>query len=246
MSRPALLILPDARAVARRAAAILAEAADAGETIGLAAGATMAPVYDAAVEAASERPALFSRSRFFSLDELAGLGRGHPASFSAFLWSRFLDPAGADPARVRLPRGDAPDPEAEAAAYEAGIADAGGIGLQLLGIGRNGHIAFNEPGSSAASRTRPVRLAEETVDSLRPAFPTGQAPPGRGITMGVATILEARRILLVATGAAKADAVAAALDGPVTPACPASFLRLHADATFLCDAAAAARLAAQG
>ena len=246
MKGPALVVLPDAQAVARRAAGILAAAGEAGETIGLAAGATMAPVYEAGVAAARERPALFARSRFFSLDELAGLGPDHSASFVAFLRSRFLDPAGVDPARVRLPRGDAPDAEAEAEAYEAEIAAAGGIDLQLLGIGRNGHIAFNEPGSGAGTRTRTVRLAAGTVDSLRTAFPPGEVPPDRGITMGVATILQSRRILLIATGTAKADAVAAALEGPVAPACPASFLRLHGDATFLCDAAAAAGLTAQG
>ena len=233
-----LEILPVADDVAAVAACLMAEAAAVGETIGLAAGATMEPVYGEACALAARRPGLFAATGFFSLDELGGLPPDHPACFARFLHSRFLDPVGADPARVRLPRGEA----ADAAPYEAAIAAAGGIGLQLLGIGRNGHIAFNEPGSDADTRTRLVLLDPETRQALSPLFPPGEAPPARGLTMGVGTILEARRLLLVALGEAKAPAVAAALEGPVGPACPASFLRRHPDAVLLCDEAAASRL----
>ena len=198
----------------------------------------MAPVYAAALALAAARPGLFASSRFFSLDELGGLAPDHPASFAHFLRTRFLGPAGAAPARIRLPRGDA----ADATPYEADIAAAGGIGLQVLGIGRNGHIAFNEPGSDAGTRTRFVRLAPETRQALAAAFPPGEVPPAHGLTMGVRTILESRRILLVALGESKAPAVAAALNDTVGPACPASFLRRHRDAFLLCDEAAASRL----
>ena len=147
--------------------------------------------------------------------------------------------------RARIPDGMAGDIAAEAARYEALIAAAGGIDLLLLGIGANGHIGFNEPGSDFESRTREIRLDETTRLANARNCPYPASVPERAITMGIATILEARSILLIATGPEKAAAVAAAIDGPIAPACPASALRLHDNVHILCDEAAAAAIANQ-
>jgi glucosamine-6-phosphate deaminase len=144
--------------------------------------------------------------------------------------------------RGHLPRGDAAEPEAEARDYEARIAAAGGIDLQLLGIGRNGHLAFNEPTSSLASRTRIKTLTEATRRANAPAFAPDPVPR-RAITMGIATILDARACVLLATGEAKAAAVARMVEGPLGADCPATALQMHRAATVVLDGAAAARLA---
>jgi glucosamine-6-phosphate deaminase len=146
-----------------------------------------------------------------------------------------------EPRRTHIPDGTARDIAAEAARYEARIQAAGGIDLQLLGIGANGHIGFNEPGSDFSSRTREVELDEATRLDNAGHFPD-RAVPERAITMGIATILEARRIVLLATGKEKAAAIAAAIEGPLTTDCPASALRLHREVHVICDEAAAARL----
>jgi glucosamine-6-phosphate deaminase len=140
--------------------------------------------------------------------------------------------------RAHLPRGNAPDPASEAARYEAAIAAAGGIGLQLLGIGRNGHLAFNEPTSSLGSRTRVKTLTEATRRANATAFAGGEVPRF-AITVGIATILSARTCLLVATGASKAPAVARMIEGPLGADCPATALQLHPRATIVLDRAAA-------
>lgn len=162
-------------------------------------------------------------------------------SQAAFRAGRAAQHIDADPAHCFMPDGLAEDLDVEAAAYELRIAAAGGIDLQILGLGRNGHIAYNEPASSHDSRTRAVSLAPETVALAAPAFAPGPAPR-RGLTMGVGTILEARRIILLASGADKAQAVANALAPPSRTACPASALQRHRDALFCLDAAATAQL----
>lgn len=139
------------------------------------------------------------------------------------------------PGHTHLPNGAASDWIAEAARYETAIQNAGGIGLQLLGIGRNGHIGFNEPGSPIESETRVVSLTAATRLANRGSFPAGQEVPHQAITMGIATILRARRIVLLATGRAKAEAVAAAWGGPRRPDCPASALQGHPATCFVCD-----------
>lgn len=236
-----VLILPDAAAAADRAAGIMAEAVAARPraVLGLATGETMRPVYAALVAMARAGRLDLSGVTTFNLDEYVGVARDHPASFHAFMRRALFDHVPV--AAAHLPRGDAPDPEAEAARYDAAIAAAGGIDLQLLGIGRNGHLAFNEPTSSLGSRTRLKTLTEATRRANAPAFaplPT----PRLAITMGIANILEARACLLLATGAAKAEAVAAAVEGPLGAHCPASVLQLHRTATVVLDRAAASAL----
>jgi glucosamine-6-phosphate deaminase len=147
----------------------------------------------------------------------------------------------ADPTRVYVPDGSAPDPEAECERYEAAIREAGGVDLCVLGIGRNGHIGFNEPGAPFNSRTRVVRLAESTRRVNAADF-EGNRAPERAITVGMATVFEAREVLLLASGANKAGAVAAAVEGDISETVPASMLRRHPNTTFLLDREAASSL----
>ena len=203
--------------------------------LGLATGNTMLGVYDHL--AARHREGLsLARATAFNLDEYVGLAPGHPAGFAAYMARHLGERTDLPASRMHLP-----DP-ADPAAFEEAIGGAGGIGLQLLGIGRNGHIGFNEPGTPPDSRTRVVTLSAGTRRANAGDFPAGEAVPPRAVTMGVATILEASEIVLLATGAAKAPALAHALAGPVGPEVPASFLRRHRALTVLCDAAAAAGL----
>ena len=239
-----VLIVDTAEAAAARVAAILAAelAARPAAVLGLATGETMRPVYARLAALHRDGGADFARATTFNLDEYVGVGPDHPASFHAFMREALFAHVNLDPARCHLPRGDAPDAEAEARRYEAAIAAAGGIDLQLLGIGRNGHLAFNEPTSSLASRTRIKTLTEATRRANAPAFGTGPVPR-QAITMGIATILAARACLLLATGEATAAAVARMVEGPLGADCPATALQMHPAATIVLDAAAAGRLA---
>ncbi len=176
----------------------------------------------------------------FNLDEYLGLAPEHPASYWSYMRRHLFNHV-----RVRtyqIPVGNAPDPEAECCRYEEEIARAGGIGLQVLGIGRNGHIGFNEPGSPLGGSTRVVELAAETVAANARYFADPAEVPRFAISMGIRTIMRARSILLLASGREKAHMVQAAVEGPVTPAVPASVLQLHPSVTLIADSAAASGL----
>lgn len=244
-TQAAFELLADTEAVATRVAAIIRHylTRTADPVLGWATGETFRPVYRQLIRDHRAGAVSFAQAVHFNLDEYVGLGPDHPAAFRTAMRTALFDHVDAAPEHIHLPNGSAPDLDEEAARYEALIKRAGGIGLQLLGIGRNGHIGFNEPGSSFEGRTRVVRLAASTREANRAAFPPGCPVPERAITMGIGTILEARSIVLVATGAAKAPALAAALNGPVSPACPASALRVHPAVRVLADREAAARLA---
>ncbi len=178
----------------------------------------------------------------FALDEYVGLPPGHPESYASVIRREVTDRLKLDPAKVHVPQGNAPDLEAACAEFEAAIAAAGGIDLQILGIGRNGHIGFNEPTSSLASRTRVKTLMSATrVDNSR-FFTDEHQVPRHCVTQGLGTILEAREVLLVAQGTAKAEAIARAVEGPVSSMCPASVLQLHPRATLVIDEEAAQQL----
>ncbi|MQT11797.1 glucosamine-6-phosphate deaminase [Segnochrobactrum spirostomi] len=236
-------VLDDAEAVGRRACDLVCETLSAPSSVlGLATGGTVEPLYAALITRHRAGGVSFAHASSFNLDEYVGLSPDHPASYRATMRRLLFDHVDIDAARTFLPHGAAADLDAEATAYEAAIRAAGGIDLQLLGIGSNGHIGFNEPGSPLASRTRVVALTEETRTANSRFFGPGETVPTEAITMGIATILEARRILMLATGTAKAEAIAAALHGPVGDACPASALQLHGAVTVLADRAAAARL----
>lgn len=184
-----------------------------------------------------------SRVQTFNLDEFYGLAPKHPGSYHTYMHRVFFDYLPALPRKINLLDGSAIDVDKECAAYEAKIKTAGGIDLVVLGIGTNGHIGFNEPGSSFASRSRRVAIQPETRAANAFLFENcADNVPEAALTVGIATIMEARHVLLVATGSAKAQAVAAMLQGPITPDLPASFLQLHPDVTLLADREAASKL----
>ena len=183
----------------------------------------------------------FARATFFNLDEYLGLPPDHPASYHVYMRENFYGLVDVDPGRVHVPDGFAPDPEAECGRYEREIRAAGGVDLCVLGIGRNGHIGFNEPGASFDSRTRVVRLAESTRRVNATDF-EGDRAPERAISVGMRTISDSREVLLLASGANKAQAVAAAIGGEVSEEVPASALRRHPNVSFLLDSDAASAL----
>lgn len=173
----------------------------------------------------------FSQAVFFNLDEYLGLPRWHPQSFRTYLWRRFFDHVNVTATNIH-----APDER-----YEETIRDAGGIDLAILGIGSNGHVAFNEPGSPLDSRTRIVELAPSTIEGMRANFPPEELPRS-AITVGLATILDARRILVLVSGERKSDILRRTLTEPVSPTLPASVLQQHPNVTVIADAAAAPKL----
>jgi glucosamine-6-phosphate deaminase len=216
--------------------------------LGLATGRTMEPIYAALarqVEAMepAERQELRRRWCSFNLDAYVGLQAEDPRSFAAEMTSRLTTPLGLDPQRVHLPEGRADDPQAAAECYAAQLAAAGGIGLQLLGLGLNGHVGFNEPPCPVDAPCRCVELSPATRQQNAGAFGGDpQAVPERAISLGLREILGAERVLLVVTGAAKAEVLARALREPPTPELPASWLQLHPKALVVADGAALSAL----
>jgi glucosamine-6-phosphate deaminase len=199
--------------------------------LGVATGSTPLPVYRylAAVRADGTD---FSGVRLLALDEYIGLPPGHPASYGEYVRSQIAEPLGVAPERVVVPSGSGDELEQQIRAL-------GAVDVQLLGIGRNGHLAFNEPPSAIDSRSRIVELSHTTRHDNAHHFGPGESVPTHALTQGLGTILEARHLVLLGVGEAKADAVAAALCGPVTPACPASVVQLHPKVTVILDRAAA-------
>lgn len=230
------------RLAADRVSAVVAEKPAA--VLGLATGSTPIGLYAELVARSRAGELDLRQVTTFNLDEYLGLPRTHPASYWQFMQAHLFRHVPVRAERIHLPRGDAPDPEAECRAYEAAIAAAGGIDLQVLGIGGNGHIGFNEPGAPFDSVTRVVDLTAETRAANARFFARPDEVPRQAISMGIRTIMQARRILLLASGEGKAAAVAAALTGPVTTAVPASVLQRHPDVTVIMDAAAAGLLPA--
>jgi len=239
-----LIIRPDREAAAQLVARIVA-----GElrinprlVLGMATGSTMEAVYRILVRLHLKEDLDFSQCRTFNLDEYVGLAASHGNSYHQFMYEHLFRHVNIDLRNTHLPSGLAPDLDAECQRYEAMIQDAGGIDLQLLGIGTAGHIGFNEPLSALRSRTRVKALAPTTIKQNAPLFDDPSKMPRRAITMGVGTILEARRCLLLATGAAKADIIAQAVEGPITSMVTASALQLHPRCTVIVDEQAAGKL----
>jgi glucosamine-6-phosphate deaminase len=228
------------------AAALAARVADAirhrpSLVLGLPAGRTMVPVYARLRETRRRSGLDVSHISTFAVDEFVGL-EGGSGSFRAFLLRELLEDFDLDPERTHFLDGAA-GPERECARYEQAITAAGGIGVQLLGIGRNGHIGFNEPGPSLHARTHLVALREETRIANAAWFDGDPARvPRQALSMGMATLLGARAVALIATGTDKAEAIARAIDGPITTELPASFLQLHHDVDVYVDQAAASQL----
>lgn len=210
-------------------------------TLLLPTGSTPLGMYRELVHLYSAGELSLSYARVFNLDEYLGLTGSHPESYRRYMEDnlyRFVD---ADPARVHVPDTAAPAPHVESGHYEAAIQQAGGVDLCVLGIGRNGHIGFNEPGAPLRSRTRVVELAESTRRANATGFGAEEVPK-RAITVGMGTIFDSRRILLLASGSSKAGAVASAVEGEPSPRVPASLLRRHPDVKFVLDREAASKL----
>jgi len=213
--------------------------------LGLATGSSPLAVYRDLARRHAAGEVSFAAARAFLLDEYAGLAPDDPWSYRGFIADRLERHVDFAPGAVRGPEvgGCTADLAAACAGYEAAIAAAGGVDLQLLGVGTDGHIAFNEPGSSLASRTRIKTLTDQTRRDNARFFPRPEDVPRHVVTQGVGTILDARHLVLLAFGGAKADAVARAVEGPVTAMVPASALQLHPHVTVVVDEPAATRLA---
>jgi glucosamine-6-phosphate deaminase len=209
--------------------------------LGLATGRSQLGVYEQLVHMHREEGLDFSQVTTFNLDEYIGLGAEHPGSFRHYMQVHLTGCVNVASERVHVPDGLVADVDAHCAAYEASITAAGGIDLQLLGIGSDGHIGFNEPSSSLRSRTRIKTLTAETQHDNADSFAPGEVPR-HVITMGIGTIMGARECLLLALGARKAQAVADAVEGPITASVPASALQMHPTAKVVLDEAAAGLL----
>lgn len=210
--------------------------------LGLATGSSPLPVYRELVRRHVEQGMSFAHARAFLLDEYVGLPAGHPESYREVIRREFTGLVDITDDHVQSPDGFSAEIATAGERYDAAIAAAGGIDLQLLGIGTDGHIAFNEPGSSLASRTRLKTLTEQTRQDNARFFDSVDDVPFHVLTQGLGTILEARHLVLVATGENKAEVVAAMVEGPLSAFCPGSVLQLHPHATVLLDEAAASQL----
>mgnify|MGYP000144320894 CR=1 FL=1 len=210
--------------------------------LGLATGGTPLGCYRELIRMHREEGLSFSRVTTFNLDEYVGLPPDHPQSYHYYMFHNLFDHVDVRRENVHIPDGMAEDLDEECRRYEEAIKEAGGIDLQLLGIGRNGHIGFNEPGSPFDSRTRVVKLSEQTRKDNARFFNSIDEVPTHAITMGIGTIMEARRIILIASGEAKAEAIAKAVKGPKTVDVPASALQDHPDCLFIIDKEAASLL----
>jgi len=240
-----VIIQPTREAAAHLVARIIARELRANPhlVLGLATGKTMECVYRELVRLRQEQGLDFSLCSTFNLDEYVGLFPSDPNSYRHYMEHQLFRQVNIDPRNTHLPNGMAEDLDAECRRYEATIQRFGGIDLQLLGIGKAGHIGFNEPLSALRSRTRVKALTPTTLEQNAPFFGGEDKMPRRAITMGVGTIIEARRCLLLATGDSKAAVLAQAVEGPITSMVSASALQLHARCTVVVDEAAAGRLA---
>lgn len=230
-----------ARAAAEHVAAALAETPSL--VLGLPTGRTAAALYRELVALHRQGRADFSQATTFNLDEFVGVAPSAPGSYRQFMERMLFRHVNLEPRRIYFLDGATADPEAECARYEAALAAAGGLDLVVLGLGTNGHIGFNEPGPSLRARTHRARLRVSTRRANRGLFGGDWTRvPEEGLTMGIGTVLQARRILVIATGRRKARAVAGLVQGPVTTRLPASFLQLHRHVDLVLDEAAAGSL----
>lgn len=210
--------------------------------LGLATGSTPIGMYDQLVEWYKKGDLDFSKVKTVNLDEYKGLTHDNDQSYYYFMHEHLFDRVNIDPANTNVPDGTEEDPEKECARYEKLIESMGGVDIQLLGIGHNGHIGFNEPDSTFAKMTHCVDLAESTIEANKRFFASVDDVPRQAYTMGIGTIMKAKKILLIVNGESKADAVAKAFFGPVTPEVPASILQFHSDVVVIGDSAALSKI----
>jgi glucosamine-6-phosphate deaminase len=239
-----IIILPTAEEASEVAARLVARQVreKPASVLGLATGSTPCKLYDLLARKHREEGLDFAQVTSFNLDEYVGLGPNHLASYHRFMEENLFSHVNIPRERIHIPDGLATDVPAHCAAYEKAIADAGGIDLQILGLGSDGHLGFNEPGSSLASRTRIKTLTERTRSDNARFFTAEEQVPHHVITMGLGTIMESRMCLLLAFGKAKAEAVAASVEGPVTANVPGSLLQFHPRTKVLLDAESASLL----
>ncbi len=240
-----IVILRDAEEIGSLAADAIGKMLrrKANAVLGLATGSSPLTIYDALATRCAAGSVSFAQASGFTLDEYVGLPVDHPESYRNVIDREFVSRVDFAPGAVQGPDGSADDIPAACAAYEAAIAGSGGVDLQILGIGTDGHIGFNEPGSSLASRTRIKTLAQQTrIDNARFFDADLDAVPTHCLTQGLATIMAARHVVLVATGAGKAEAVHHLVEGAVSALWPATILQHHPHTTVLLDGAAAGRL----
>lgn len=228
-------------ALADEVEALLKSRAGEGKpaVLGLATGSTPLPLYAELIRRHREEGLSFANMISFNLDEYEALGRDHERSYWCEMWKNLFDHVDVKPENVSVPPSVSDDPNQAAAEYESAIQAAGGIDWQLLGIGGEGHIGFNEKGSEQDSRTRRVTLARKTIVDAAPSFGGEENVPTHAITMGVATILEAKRVVLMARGASKRGIVHRAMSGEVGSDVPASFLQKHENVGWFLDVDAA-------
>ncbi|GEB34618.1 glucosamine-6-phosphate deaminase [Brevibacillus sp. FSL K6-0770] len=239
-----LVIVKDYQEMSRKAAELLAsEVKQHPQTVlGLATGGTPVGMYRELIKLHEDEGIDFSQAQSFNLDEYVGLSSAHPQSYRAYMQENLFQHINLPADKTHVPTGDAVDLDKECARYEEAIREAGGIDIQVLGIGNNGHIGFNEPGSSAESTTRVVQLTESTIEANARYFASVEEVPTQAVSMGIKTILGAKKVVLLASGEAKAQAVRLMVEGEPTADVPASLLQLHPDVTVIVDEAAASQL----
>jgi len=213
-----------------------------GCVLGMATGSTPLPTYESLVELYNQGVIDFSRVRTFNLDEYVGISRSHEQSYYRFMFDNLFSKINIKPENVKVPNPASPNLHDDCVSYDTSIDASGGIDLQILGIGNNGHIAFNEPGCVFSFGTHIVDLTESTIEANKRFFDSIDDVPRKAITMGIGSIMKAREIIMIATGRVKAEAVKAMINGKVDPQCPASVLQLHPAVTVFLDEEAASLL----
>src|SRR3954452_10147583 len=239
-----VVVLPTYEQMSRAAAQVVADVLNAkpNAVLGMATGSTPLGLYQELVRMHREEGLDFTQVTTFNLDEYVGLRPEHAQSYHYFMQENFFRHVNIAPSNIYIPSGTTSNYRSFCEWYERRIEECGGIDVQILGIGSDGHIAFNEPGSSLSSRTRLKTLAKSTIDDNARFFDRAADVPIYAITMGVGTIMEARQILVLANGVKKADAVAAAVEGPVTAMITASALQMHPNTKVFVDESAASQL----
>ena len=234
----------DYSSMSRKAASIIAAQIQLKPdcVLGLATGSTPVGAYEQLVRWYQDGELSFAEVKTANLDEYYGLAPEHDQSYRYFMNTHLFDHVNIDKSRTFVPNGLEPDSEKACREYDEVVAATGGVDLQLLGIGHNGHIGFNEPASEFCKNTQCVDLTESTIEANKRFFEKEEDVPRQAYTMGIGTIMKAKKILLVASGEGKADIIAKAFTGPITPEVPASILQLHNDVTVVCDKAAMSKI----
>ncbi len=236
-----IIVCKDSNEVAKKAYEVMKDVVvnKPNAVLGLATGSSPIGLYHEMIEDYKAGNVSYKNVSSFNLDEYVGIAKDHPESYETFMHKQLFDHIDINPTNTHLPYGDS---QADCDAYEKAMSDVA-VDIQVLGIGRNGHIGFNEPGTSFDSLTHIVDLQEKTIEDNARFFDGNMdLVPKKAITMGIATIMKAKKILLVATGEGKAEAVAAMKNGPITEDMPASILQKHDDCVVFVDEAAASKL----